>query len=68
MARTAKASSPPTGEMLIVGFVEVALFDVPPVVGAAVETPRNRTVAQMCLAVPADKVAVIVWRPAGSMP
>src|SRR2546421_385458 len=66
MARTEKASSPPTGEILIVGFVDVALFDVPPVVGAVVETPRKRTVAQMCFAVPADKVAVMVWVPAGS--
>jgi hypothetical protein len=68
MARTAKASSPAAGEMEIVGFVDVRLFDVPPIIGAVDETPRKRTVAHICFAVPADRVAVIVWVPAGRTP
>jgi hypothetical protein len=68
MASTAKAISPPAGEIGIVGSTDVILFDVPPAVGVIDETPRKRTVAQICFAVPADRVAVIVWVPAGRTP
>jgi hypothetical protein len=68
MANTAKASSPAAGEMAMVGFVEIALAVVPPVVGVEVETPRSKTVAQMCFAVPLDSVAVIVCAPPGITP
>src|SRR5207302_4210702 len=67
-ANTANASSPSSGEIEILGFAELPFAVVPPAVGLALETPLKRIVARTCLAVPAARVAVMVWAPPGIAP
>jgi hypothetical protein len=46
--------------MAMLGFVVAPVAVVPPAVGAVVETPASRIVAQTCLwVVPPERVAVI---------